>query len=185
MSGGASTEQHGRCDVFSIPTQLHAQQCTSRRVEILIGFGNFGSTATAKAERCRSHPNQAATLSIMARSSKLITACVALAACVALRCLAFVSGPAPAAQLRGTTPLEVAAGAAVPAVMMTPTAAMAADGEGMPSVVLGVGILCTPSSIFCMLCWQFDCRYLPCFRGAVLEACWPHSAQSPASSARR
>lgn len=93
--------------------------------------------------RSRKYPvHPAATLSIMARSSKLITACVALAACVALRCLAFVSGPAPAAQLRGTTPLEVAAGAAVPAVMMTPTAAMAADGEGMPSVVLGVGILC-------------------------------------------
>ena len=91
-------------------------------------------------EKFRVH--QAAALSIMARSSKLITACVALAACVALRCIAFVSGPAPAAQLRGTTPLEVAAGAAVPAVMMTPTAAMAADGEGMPSVVLGVGILC-------------------------------------------
>ena len=79
----------------------------------------------------------------MARSSKLITACVALAVCVALRSLAFLSSPAPATQLRGSTPLEVAAGAAVPAVMMTPTAAMAADGEGMPSVVLGVGILCT------------------------------------------
>ncbi|CAE7524431.1 unnamed protein product [Symbiodinium microadriaticum] len=78
----------------------------------------------------------------MARSSKLITASVALVACIALHSLAFLSGPAPATQLRGSTPLEVAAGAAVPAVMMTPTAAMAADGEGMPSVVLGVGILC-------------------------------------------
>ena len=76
----------------------------------------------------------------MARSSKLITACVALVACIALHSLAFLSGPAPVTQLRGSTPLEVAAGAAVPAVMMTPTAAMAADGEGMPSVVLGVGI---------------------------------------------
>ena len=81
-------------------------------------------------------------LSKMARSSKLITASVALVACIALHSLAFLSGPAPATQLRGSTPLEVAAGAAVPAVMMTPTAAMAADGEGMPSVVLGVGILC-------------------------------------------
>ena len=78
----------------------------------------------------------------MARSSKLITACVALVACIALHSLAFLSGPAPVTQLRGSTPLEVAAGAAVPAVMMTPTAATAADGEGMPSVVLGVGILC-------------------------------------------
>mmetsp|Transcript_38777 Transcript_38777/g.72076 ORF Transcript_38777/g.72076 Transcript_38777/m.72076 type:complete len:100 (-) Transcript_38777:132-431(-) len=78
----------------------------------------------------------------MARSSKLITACIALAACVALRSLAFLSSPAPASQLRGSSPIEVAAGAAVPAVLMTPGAAMAADGEGMPSVVLGVGILC-------------------------------------------
>ena len=135
-----SDEQYGRREVFAILTQLHVTR--SRRVETRIGSAIFGSTIAAKAERFRSHQNQAATLSIMARSSKLITACVALAACVALRCIAFVSGPAPAAQLRGTTPLEVAAGAAVPAVMMTPTAAMAADGEGMPSVVLGVGILC-------------------------------------------
>ena len=77
----------------------------------------------------------------MARSSKLITLCIALVACVALHCsVAFLNAPAPQAQLRGT-PLEIAAGAAVPAVLMTPTAAMAADG-GMPSVVLGVGILC-------------------------------------------
>ena len=76
----------------------------------------------------------------MARSSKLITLCVALVAFVALRSVAFLGAPGPQAQLRGT-PLEIAAGAAVPAVLMTPTAAMAADG-GMPSVVLGVGILC-------------------------------------------
>ena len=76
----------------------------------------------------------------MARSSKLITLCVALVAFVALRSVAFLGAPGPQAQLRGT-PLEIAAGAAVPAVLMTPTAAMAADG-GMPSGVLGVGILC-------------------------------------------
>ena len=76
----------------------------------------------------------------MARSSKLITLCVALVAFVALRSVAFLGAPGPQAQLRGT-PLEIAASAAVPAVLMTPTAAMAADG-GAPSVVLGVGILC-------------------------------------------
>ena len=75
----------------------------------------------------------------MARSSKLITLCVALVAFVAVRSVAFLGAPGPQAQLRGT-PLEIAAGAAVPAVLMTPTAAMAADGA--PSVVLGVGILC-------------------------------------------
>ncbi|CAJ1406873.1 unnamed protein product [Effrenium voratum] len=78
----------------------------------------------------------------MARSSTLMTLCVAIVACMALRCsMAFLSAPAPQAQLRGT-PLEIAASAAVPAALLTPTAAMAADGEGMPSVVLGVGILC-------------------------------------------
>ena len=73
------------------------------------------------------------------RSSKLITLCGALVAFVAVRSVAFLGTPGPQAQLRGT-PLEIAAGAAVPAVLMTPTAAMAADGA--PSVVLGVGILC-------------------------------------------
>ena len=100
----------------------------------------------------------------MART-KLATVCVLLAFCTALRNLAFVGAPAPApetpSQLRGTA-IE-AASATVPAILLTPVAASAADGEGVPSVagasrlqalgdnlglhaphakVLGVGVLC-------------------------------------------
>ena len=99
----------------------------------------------------------------MART-KLATVCVLLAFCTALRNLAFVGAPpAPEtpSQLRGTA-IE-AASATVPAILLTPVAASAADGEGVPSVagasrlqalgdnlglhaphakVLGVGVLC-------------------------------------------
>lgn len=77
----------------------------------------------------------------MARASKLITLCLALVACWALHSLAFLSAPS-GAQLRGSpsdVAVSVAATAAVP-VLLTPEAAVAADGA--PSVVLGVGILC-------------------------------------------
>ena len=77
----------------------------------------------------------------MARSSNLMT-CLALMAigCLMIHGMAFLSpGNAGNGQLRGVSPLEMAT-VAVPAVLMTPTAAMAADG--MPPVVLGVGILC-------------------------------------------
>ncbi|CAE7292335.1 ACBD6 [Symbiodinium natans] len=77
----------------------------------------------------------------MART-KLASICIVLAVCTALRNLAFLA-PAPQTQLRGsaTEPFDVAASAAVP-ILLTPAAATAADGEGMPSVVLGVGVLC-------------------------------------------
>jgi hypothetical protein len=80
----------------------------------------------------------------MARSTKLASACAALVACVVLRSLAFLTAPQAPQALRGATlqVAELAKGAAVPAILMTPAAATAADGEGMPSVVLGVGILC-------------------------------------------
>ena len=77
----------------------------------------------------------------MART-KLASICIVLAVCTALRNLAFLA-PAPQTQLRGsaTESFDVAASAAVP-ILLTPAAATAADGEGMPSVVLGVGVLC-------------------------------------------
>ena len=70
----------------------------------------------------------------MARTSKFLTLCVVLAGCFALHSLAFLSAPPV---LRGTPQTAVAVPAAL---LLTPTAAMAADG-GVPSVVLGVGIL--------------------------------------------
>ena len=82
----------------------------------------------------------------MARA-KLASIVVALAVCSALHSLvslAFVSAPAPQTpqtQLRGTV-IDAVSSAAVPAILMTPAAASAADGEGVPSVVLGVGVLC-------------------------------------------
>ena len=100
----------------------------------MVGWHSFHLVRAAASRKLRSG---SLSLEAMARSSKLITGCVALLACLALRSMAFL-GTAPP-QLRGT-PLEIA-GAAVPAVLMTPTAAMAADGSA-PSVVLGVGILC-------------------------------------------
>eukprot|EP00490_Sorites_sp_Unknown_P029878 CAMPEP_0114660530 /NCGR_PEP_ID=MMETSP0191-20121206/20267_1 /TAXON_ID=126664 /ORGANISM="Sorites sp." /LENGTH=98 /DNA_ID=CAMNT_0001889499 /DNA_START=62 /DNA_END=358 /DNA_ORIENTATION=+ len=77
----------------------------------------------------------------MARASKLMTLCLAFLACWALQSSwAFLSAPATETrQLRGH-PMEVAAAAVPAAVLMTPDAALAADGA--PSVVLGVGILC-------------------------------------------
>ena len=75
----------------------------------------------------------------MART-RLATVFVALAVCTALHSLTFVSAPSQN-QLRGTT-FEAVSSAAVPAILLTPAAATAADGDGVPSVVLGVGVLC-------------------------------------------
>ena len=91
--------------------------------------------------------------STMARSSKLITLCVALVAFVAVRSVAFLGTPGPQAQLRGT-PLEIAAGAAVPAVLMTPQ---------------------LPWPLMAPLLWCWELAFF---------ACWRLSAQSPASSAQ-
>eukprot|EP00434_Breviolum_minutum_P012327 symbB.v1.2.010864.t1/scaffold716.1/size187362/17 len=60
-------------------------------------------------------------------------------ACWALHSLAFLSPKTSEVQLRGS-PVEMAMAAVPAAVLVTPDAAMAADG--VPSVVLGVGILC-------------------------------------------
>eukprot|EP00913_Durusdinium_trenchii_P020433 g19195.t1 len=77
----------------------------------------------------------------MARSSKLITLAVALTfASLALQSLTFLGVPSRAGSATTVSPAHLATAAAVP-VLLTPTAALAADG-GMPSVVLGVGILC-------------------------------------------
>lgn len=74
----------------------------------------------------------------MARPSKLLTLCLALLVCLALHS-AFINVSSP---LRGAPDAIATAATAVPtAILLTPSAAMAADG-GMPSVVLGVGMLC-------------------------------------------
>lgn len=70
----------------------------------------------------------------MARSSKLITLLVASMALLAFHGLSFAAPQTP-------RPVATAAAVGTSAMLMTPTAAMAADG-GVPSVVLGVGILC-------------------------------------------
>ena len=76
----------------------------------------------------------------MARSSKLITLAVALTfASLALQSLTFLGVPSRAGSATTVSPAHLATAAAVP-VLLTPTAALAADG-GMPSVVLGVGAL--------------------------------------------
>eukprot|EP00435_Cladocopium_sp_Y103_P012260 s2259_g3.t1 len=75
----------------------------------------------------------------MAGKALLITLLVASMALLAFHGLAFA---APREVSRSASSSVASAATAMPAaVLMTPTAAMAADG-GVPSVVLGVGILC-------------------------------------------
>ncbi|CAE7276922.1 Ank1 [Symbiodinium sp. CCMP2592] len=120
---------------------LAGQRASSTGSEFcsILYLRRFGSQPAGKKE-----PRHCCSLvfgesAVMART-KLATVCVVLAFCTALRNLAFVGAPAPApetpSQLRGTA-IE-AASATVPAILLTPAAASAADGEG----VLGVGVLC-------------------------------------------